>query len=374
MVFAISKVVVSVLEWFRRRVLFSIRTISLPSAQPKDHDFGKGAAIATTLLGKLSNDEFWSLCHFEASGVLSASDIADKKILDWECGSACYSKAFKLLGAANVSAIDSWATGASSDGINFRKESICQHYVEKFEGEIAPKNQYNLIFANTVTEHLPQLANNFIVCNQILSPGGLLIINHDNYYQPVGSHDHGFLFYGRDNKIVQQGPKCWDSDAKCEISKNHRSSITERFPWTWDPQMDEQISPANCMNCPYYKRSQPWAHLLYQNDFWHLFPQVCFTSGWGKKSSLNKVTLFQLRQFLIEAGFDIELWIPHQIANIPPAQLLKAPFHFSTDELTTTTVAIRAKKRVSTNNQISVKSNHFVQTFDATIERCEQHK
>ncbi len=63
-----------------------------------------------------------------------------------------------------------------------------------------------------------------------------------------------------------------------------------------------------------------------------------------EKSSLNKVTTFQLRQFIIEAGFDIESWIPNMIANKPPDFLTKPPYHFNPDELRTCEVTAVCRK------------------------------
>ncbi len=122
--------------------------------------------------------------------------------------------------------------------------------------------------------------------------------------------------------------------------------MIERLPWTWDGTIDSRLTPEDCRKCPYYRRAQPWAHLLNQLEFRNVFPQVGFTTGYAK-SSLNKVTPFQLRQFVIEAGFEIERWVPHVINNEPPDELLKPPFNFSRQDLCSSTITVRCRKTMT---------------------------
>jgi len=175
-----------------------------------------------------------------------------------------------------------------------------------------------------------------------LAPGGVLFLNHDNYYQPVGSHDHGFLYW-KNNEIVFLGPRCWEKQAKCAESADFRASIATRLPWTWDARTEARLTPEDCQRCPYYRRAQPWAHLLYQSEFRDVYPQPCFTTGYPR-SSLNKITPFMLRQFIIEAGFDIEGSTGIQIKNVPPDELLRPPYNLNPDDLCTTTIALRCRK------------------------------
>lgn len=278
-------------------------------------------------------------------GAILAADIQGKRILDWECGRGAFSAVFLERGASAVTAIDSWldvAQTASTLGAH-PDAKYARISVEKFSADAAHQGQYDFIFANTVTEHLPQLAQAFIQVYRLLAPNGVLVINHDNYYQPCGSHDHGFLFYDDKFGISFQGTKCWEAEAKCAASAEHRAGLKQRLPWTWDAEVEARLSPNDCTQCPYFKRAQPWAHLLHQAEFRSVFPQSGFTTGYSN-SSLNKITLFQLRQFLTEAGFDLERWCPHPIANEPPAQLLAPPFGFHVDDLKTATVAVRCRK------------------------------
>ncbi len=287
-----------------------------------------------------SDFEYWA-----ANDVLSVSQIKGKRILDWECGSGVFTAIFAEEGAAKVTAIDSWLDTNSIDETlsvlphtSFHKNSI-----EELAQDQQNHGSFDLIFANTVTEHLPNLARLMTLCYKLLAINGELVLNHDNYYQPVGSHDHGFLFYSNDNEITFQGPRCWESQSKCEESAEYRKSVSKRFSWTWTEWNEKQLTPDNCKYCPYYRRAQPWAHLLYQQEFRQVFPHQCFTSGYPS-SGLNKITPFQLRQFLIEAGFNIERWLPSHIKNQPPQELLEPPFNFNSDDLCTAVIAIRCSK------------------------------
>lgn len=279
---------------------------------------------------------------FVADGVLKRSHFQGKVVLDWECGDGAYSAAFALGGARMVIANDLWldpdrlpAAFRDSQVFRFRRAGI-----RDIETEIP--GAVDLAFANTVTEHMPDLPASFAALHRVIRPGGYLFVNHDNYYQPVGSHDHGFLNYGAGG-IIRQGPACWDAGADCALSQPHREEVARRFPWTWDARNEERRNPAACRDCDYYKRSQPWAHLLYQGDFASLFAQDSFSTG-KARSSLNKVTIFQLRQFLIEAGFTIEVERRDSVANVPPPALLQGPHPFTALDLTTTMYRVLARR------------------------------
>ncbi len=280
-----------------------------------------------------------------ATGHVTIDDIRGKRVLDWECGAGIHSLLFLEHGAAQVDGIDSWLwteeierSMGHIEHARFHKISI-----EDFAKDPATHGAYDFVFANTVTEHMLQLPRVLTVVGTMLKPGGLFLTNHDNYYQPVGSHDHGLLFYGPGGKIVRQGPACWESPEKCGASAAYRADLMKRLPWTWDARTESKLTPQDCTKCPYHKRSQPWAHLRHQAEFRDVFPQPCFTTGYPL-SSLNKATLFQVRQFVIEAGFDVVGWVTNRILNEPPAELMAPPFNFSRDDLTTCTVTVTARK------------------------------
>jgi SAM-dependent methyltransferase len=276
-------------------------------------------------------------------GVISQSHITGKVVLDWECGDGAFAAAFGISGAQLIIASDKWldiarVPAALRDRPDYR---LRRAGIAAFESQI--HGAIDLVFANTVTEHMPDLPSDFAAVYRVLRPGGHFVINHDNYYQPVGSHDHGFLYYGAGD-VVRQGPDCWNSDLRCAASQAHRDDIAQRLPWTWDRRNETHRDPLMCKACHYYKRSQPWAHLLYQDEFDTLFPQDSFSTG-RKNSSLNKVTMFQLRQFLIEAGFEVEKEHRATIGNDPPAALLQGTTGFTAADLKTSMYRVRARRK-----------------------------
>lgn len=288
-------------------------------------------------------DRMEALKVFMGRGVLAHDHFAGKVVLDWECGDGAFAAAFGLEGARQVIGSDRWLPVGNlpqallnAPHFRFRRAELIE-----FENEIA--GSVDLVFANTVTEHLKDLPRDFAAARRVLKPGGYLMINHDNYFQPVGSHDHGFLNYSGD-RIVRQGPDCWNQPTKCDFSKGYLADVARRLPWTWDPRNDAHKDPLNCEACHYFKRSQPWAHLIFQNEFDQLYPQASFSTGHAN-SSLNKVTIFQLRQFLIEAGFEIVREDRATIANEPPEALLRGHIPFTARDLQTNMYRVLARRK-----------------------------
>jgi SAM-dependent methyltransferase len=284
------------------------------------------------------------LDQFIQSGLLREDLFREKVVLDWECGDGAYSMAFSLAGARLVIASDQWtditrfpAVARGSSQFRFRRAAIS-------DIEFELRGTIDLAFANTVTEHLPDLPGSFASLFRVIKPGGYLFLNHDNYYQPVGSHDHGFLRY-RGKEVVRQGPSCWEDGANCALSKSFRDDVAKSLPWTWDHRNEAQLTLPVCTDCAYYRRSQPWAHLLYQDSFATLFPQDSFSTG-KPNSSLNKVTVFQLRQFLVEAGFEIEKEVRLLVDNQPPDSLLRGPHQFTELDLKTGMYRVLARRKV----------------------------
>jgi SAM-dependent methyltransferase len=282
------------------------------------------------------------LALFGRLGLLDPSMLAGRRVLDWECGDGAFAVALGLAGAQTVICSDSWlhlagvpAAVRDHPRLHFRHAAIGA-FADQIAGTV------DLVFANTVTEHMPNLVADFAALYKALKSGGHILLNHDNYYQPVGSHDHGFLNHGT-GRVERQGPSCWDDPRKCAASDDHRADVARRLPWTWDQRNDQSRDPANCEACHYYRRSQPWAHLIYQDDFATLYPQSGFTTGQAR-SSLNKVTTFQLRQFLVEAGFRIVKDDRARVQNQPPPTLTGAPGYFDRRELQTTMYRVLACK------------------------------
>lgn len=273
-----------------------------------------------------------------ADGRMDPKWFKNKKVIDWEAGDCAFAVALFLRGASFVVAIDTWLMPhlvpnklMEHSQFYIAKQSIHDFY------ETSEDKNFDFIFANTVTEHLQNLPLAFDTVRSLLSHDGVFVTNHDNYYQPVGHHDHGMLYYSG-SKIVFQGVECWNTKEKCATSNEHRSNISDKYPWTWSVQHEKQRNPEACDQCPYYKRSKPWAHLIYQSDFNKTWSPTFTTHP--ERGTINKVTPFQLRQFIIEAGFFIIKEHHSKLQNDIPAQLL---IEHTPEFLTTSMVWIAAK-------------------------------
>jgi SAM-dependent methyltransferase len=284
-----------------------------------------------------------ALARWAPDEVLPPSLVARKRVLVWQCGRGEVAALFAELGAASVFGIDVHLDAAAVPASLRELPTVrfARAGVDDLVADGAQHEAYDLVFANAATQHAAPLPGLLCHCYRLLSPGGRLVLIHDNYYQPVGSHDHGLLGYDASGAVAFQGPRCWDAEEKCAASADFRRGLREHVPWTWDEWTDLQISPDDCRRCPYYRRARPWAHLLYQEEFRQVFPQPFFT---GRPWGLNKATPFQLRQWLIEAGFDVERWVPCPVPATPPAELLGPPFNLAVDDLCTASIAIRCAR------------------------------
>ncbi len=264
--------------------------------------------------------------EFIARGYFGPEDYRGKTVLDWEAGDCAFSVAFLALGAAEVFAIDSWTEQRNLphgihalNGFVFSQCSVGDWSKTR---ESSSEKDIEFIFSNTVTEHIDDLPRSFDALHRMLSKDGVYFNNHDNYFSPCGSHDHGFWYYGRDGYIECKSVECWKSEERCASSREHRRSLREGFPWTWPETSDLELTPDNCLNCRYFKRSQPWAHLQFVKEFPWLFNDPSFLSR-RPGSSLNKVTPFQLVQLLSEAGFVVSLIDRSLVNNEPIPAALK---------------------------------------------------
>jgi hypothetical protein len=302
----------------------------------------------SSLLGQLPVDyrlrvesRLDELDRFIAAGLVPRDSFKDGSVLDWEAGDAAFSVAFIIRGARHVFSIDSWMNldqipePLRACQLLTVKKAPIREFVRDAHSSVT------LVFANTVTEHLQQLPQDLRDVYKVLDLGGVLFANHDNYYQPVGSHDHAFLYYGEGNRIQSVCPACWLDAKKCDASAAYRDEIRQKWPWTWDERNERSKDPPNCTACHYYMRSQPWAHLIFQDHFLSLYPQIAFHTG-IEGASLNKITPFQLRQYILEAGFCIERLERAIVENEPPAELHQ---EIPIIDLKTTMVRILARKQ-----------------------------
>jgi 2-polyprenyl-6-hydroxyphenyl methylase/3-demethylubiquinone-9 3-methyltransferase len=269
------------------------------------------------------------LNNWNASGLIPVEAIAGRKIWDLECGHGIYSAVLSLRGASFVLGSDTFlddqtvpACIRALPNMQFERGSVL---------EMAARLRFrpDLIFFHNSSEHVADLPQLLCCCADVLLSGGLFFIAHDNYYQPVGHHDQFFLRLNPDTQTVEfQGVKCWESAARCEASREHRERMAGQPRARWDDDLERRLSPQDCRQCVYWKRSRPWAHLIYQSEFGDLFPQRWFHTVRG--GSLNKLTLFQVRQFMIEAGFEFFTGGCSEVRNEIPPELLGK---FSENEL-----------------------------------------
>jgi len=280
----------------------------------------------------------------EHLGSLSPEMYLGKRVLDWEAGLGGFSAAFYCLGAAEVVAIDSWVSpGAinplihSIGSFSFKNISIADFLMQDYSHLAS----FDLVFSNTVTEHIGDLPSALLNIKSLLKDDGTYLNIHDNYYSPCGSHDHGFWFYDGSGAIAFQGVACWTMPEKCDASAGHRQGLLDRMPWTWNERLEQRRDPTACADCPYYRRGQPWAHLASVDKFVETFDDPSFLT-WQPGSSLNKVTTFQMRQLLIEAGFKVLAFHRNRCTNLPSDALIDAGF--SQLELTTTTTVWTCSK------------------------------
>src|SRR5262245_681479 len=157
--------------------------------------------------------------------------------------------------------------------------------------------------------------------HRLLRPGGRFVALHANYYGPLGGHDHAFIAprpTDRGVLMASQAVRCWESPAKCDASADFRRRCEEWSAWT---VKEWELTPEDCTRCLYYQRAQVWAHLLYQDEFPRNYPGP--SNRCGVDGGLNKATPFQVRQYLLEAGFRIAAWVEDLAANDPPPELLR---------------------------------------------------
>lgn len=262
--------------------------------------------------------------------------IQGLNIWDVGCGYGCFSTSFIEEGASHVIASDVIIDfdKIPAELIKNKCISIVSGDTEKiaplvFQGHFGPVP--DLIFMHLMTEHVANFKDFIYSLKSNMTSNCSIFINHDNYYQPVGHHDHSFLFLN-DKKFVVE-PKtipCWESADRCLASKTHRHNLPI---WQWSERSESTVG-TDCNQCNYKLRSEPWAHLINQPNFNKIWPEALF------KNMLNKITIFQLKQILIEAGFVIvgeqRVWINNAI----PENII---CEFSKNDLNTFAYTLLAK-------------------------------
>lgn len=281
---------------------------------------------------------------WESRGFITLSELRGASVLDFGGSYGQLAIIFLMHGASDATVIDiNLPIELYRNKLKqFEKLKYSQSSLEAHSKQYP--GRYDFVMAHTVTEHVEDIASSFAAVYKALKPGGTFLLVHDNYYHPSGAHDNIMLQCNSDGIYGYNGPKCWGSLNKCSVSSNFRSLISTNLPWAWDEQAEKMLTPDNCDDCLFYKRTHPWAHIIYQSEFNAVFPQKCFTTG-QVDSILNKITPFQLRQYVIEAGFDIDMWERSMVNNLPPSNLLDEPFCLSEADLRTVNVYARCRKK-----------------------------
>jgi 2-polyprenyl-3-methyl-5-hydroxy-6-metoxy-1,4-benzoquinol methylase len=265
-----------------------------------------------------------NISKFENRQYFQEADYINKSVLDFGGSGGQLAVALLLKGASSATLVDPDISEEIMNNLRrFPGLKIVKGYADKVLSGF--KDEYDFIVAHSVTEHIQDLPTAFDAMKLVLKPGGKFFIAHDNYYHASGHHDNLILQIGQDGKYGYQGPKCWESGI-CAVSSNFRKKLVASatnvwFPYIWSLENELTLRDGNCGNCNFKKRTTPWAHLLYQDEFNEVFKERAFTTG-RLNSTLNKVTPFQLKQYLLEAGFEILMWERSFINNEVTDELL----------------------------------------------------
>ncbi len=259
-----------------------------------------------------------------------------KDVLDLGCGLGASSTIFVERGANFVWAIDPVLT---EEQIRLLSVLPRARFTSAWlSPELFDGYRFDLVYARFVTEHLMDLPAALATLFDLLKPGGSFVALHDNYYSPMGAHDQPFIGPAADASLTYQSKavRCWDAAEKCTASTEFREEVGTKYDWTVKQFV---LTPYDCTQCPYFHRAQLWGHIRYQDSFTQNYPGAFFKTN--RAGSLNKVTPFQLRQFLVEAGFKITAWEPVMITNDPPVELKQV---FNEHDLRTAMILFAADK------------------------------
>ena len=271
-----------------------------------------------------------------ASGLMR--DPAGLTIWDVGCGNGRFTEAFIRLGAGRVLATDLKIPAHCSSVLQGDSrvelllgdaDAACRAW-----GRPLP---VDLVFMSLMTEHVAEPRAFLHNLAEALPSGAEAFVEHDNFFQPVGHHDHGLLFLNDRTSIVEpQGIACWERPERCDASAEHRKNLIANSPLLWSETSEATRDPANCTGCNYYRRSQPWAHLVYGDQLLQTFPETFFSRR------LNRIMPDQLKWFVQEAGFLILNESRSWVMNAVPNNLA---LRYGQENLSTFTIKLRLRKR-----------------------------
>jgi hypothetical protein len=268
------------------------------------------------------------LAHLQSTGIVP--DLARLVTWDLGCGTGVFARAMLSMGAKLVLASD-----LELPPINDPCENVVwvNGNFDAADDAIGGLSRIDFVLMHLMSEHVHGLKDFLIDLYARLRPGAQVVIHHDNYFQPVGHHDHGLIALDGATWIVEPvGKRCWESAQKCAASADHREKLATKFRRLWSAGSEATRDPLNCDGCNYFRRSQPWAHLIYGSDLRRTFPEDFF------RTNLNRLSPAQVVWDVQDAGFAIVKEQRSWIMNPPPADLVR---QYGADNLQTFTITLR---------------------------------
>jgi SAM-dependent methyltransferase len=259
------------------------------------------------------------------------------RVWDLGCGDGSHSASFLELRAAHVLATDLESVPEMvSDVGNAPNFSFRRANFAELLNEFGSPLPIDLVYMSLMTEHISDPRQFFRDLFATLKRSAEAVIVHDNFFQPVGHHDHGMLFLNEESWTVEPlGTPCWSSVSRCAASMSHRAELLSKHPATWSADSESTKNPDNCGECNYFRRSVPWAHLTWQDELRRVFPEPFF------QNQLNRLLPSQLKWFVQEAGFEIVNEHRTWITNETPTAL---QYQFGKENLATFTVTLRLRR------------------------------
>jgi tetratricopeptide (TPR) repeat protein len=273
------------------------------------------------------------LQNFIERGLLA--DPAGRTIWDLGCGDGIFSDAFLELGATKVIGSDLQDLVPRRLLDNPRFNFVCGDFAAARDAfgtnGLIPAD---IVYMHLMSEHVFDLRGFLRELSALLGKGSELLLHHGSYYEPVGHHDHQFLFLDRKTWITEpQGVRCWESPDRCQLSLPHREQMSKGYQWSEASEATRDVS--DCTSCNYFRRSRPWAHLIYASEFTRTFPEVWF------RDNLNKLTNKQVLWLTNESGFNVLADARYYVMNECPDDLAA---RYSREELLALAYTIRAIK------------------------------
>ena len=255
---------------------------------------------------------------FDSWSCLPPARYKEKDVLDLGCGIGAAVSLFIQRGANLVWGIDPVLTEEQINILSILPKSRFTSGL--LSREPFGDQRFDIVYARFASEHVIDLSGTFGTVFDLLKPGGRFVALHGNYYSPMGAHDFPFmgLVSPGEYTCFSKAVPCWKSPKKCEVSTEFRKELEQKYDWsvsTWT------LTPHDCSQCAYFRRAQLWGHLLHQDKFNQDYQGAFYKTN--PDGSLNKVTPFQLKQFMIEAGFKVTTWEEVIITNHPPRELLE---------------------------------------------------